>query len=246
MRRWLVLVVSLALVLSSCGGDAGPDPAAAEAAPGGARPRDTVTVQGTGVARGAPDVARTTVGVEVTRETVEDATRDADAAARAVLDALRANGVDADDIRTTQLAIRPEHRFTDHRPPELRGYTVTNLVEVTVHDVDRAGEVLSAVARAGGDATRVEQISFEVDDDEALLAEARARAFADARRRAAQYAELSDGSLGGIVSITEGPAHAPPMPFAAGAVDAEEASAIPISRGTQEVTVHVQVVWSLE
>lgn len=248
MRRWFIVPLVLVLAAAACGGDGTEEePAAAQAVEGGVAQVEGVTVEGEGTARGAPDVARTTVGVNVTRPTVEEAVAEANAAAEAVLAALRAEGVAPDDIQTTQVSIRPEQRFFEDRPPEVSGYTVTNMVEVTIRDIDGVGQVIAAVAAAGGDATRVEQLVFEVDDDEALRAEARAEAFANARRKAEQYAELADATPGGIVSISEQQTQGGPMPFAVAEDEAAgQSSPVPISRGQQEVSVRVQVVWSLD
>lgn len=250
MRRQVIVgfVFVFVLAAAACGGTASDGEAAgAEPVGGGGAQVEGVTVDGEGTARGAPDVARTTVGVNVTRDTVEEAVAEANAAAEAVLAALRAEGVAPDDIQTSQVSIRPEHRFFEERPPEVSGYSVTNMVEVTIRDIDRVGEVLAAVAAAGGDATRVEQLAFEVDDDEGLRAVARTDAFANARRKAEQYAELADATLGGIVSISEQQTQGGPIPFGiADEAAAGDSSSVPISRGQQEVKVRVQVVWSLE
>lgn len=249
MRRQVVVgsVLVVVLAAAACGGTAGEgEPAGAQPVGGGGGQVEGVTVEGEGTARGAPDLARATVGVNVTRDTVEEAVAEANAAAEAVLAALGAEGVAPDDIQTSQVSIRPEQRYFEDRPPEVQGYTVTNMVEVTIRDIDRVGQVVAAVADAGGDATRVEQLVFEVDDDEGLRAEARTDAFADARRKAEQYADLADATLGGIVSIAEQQTQGGPMPFAVAEDEAAGASSsVPIARGQQEVTVRVQVVWSL-
>jgi hypothetical protein len=243
-RHRLVVPLVLLLLVPACGG--GGDEARAREVGGGGAPVEGVTVEGVGRARGAPDLARTTVGVNVTRPTVDEAVTESNAAAAAVLEALRGHGVDPGDIQTTQVSIHAEQQWFEDRPPTVRGYTATNLVQALLRDVEGIGEVLSAVVAAGGDATRIDQLVFEVDDDEALRADARAEAFADARRKAEQYAELAGTSLGTMTSITERAADHGPMPYALDAAVAGEGSRVPISPGLQDVEVRVQVVWSLE
>jgi len=56
---------------------------------------------------------------------------------------------------------------------------------------------------ADGDATTVSGISFNLTDTSALLAQARARAVADATAKAAQYAKALGEPLGPVVSVTD-------------------------------------------
>uniref|UniRef100_UPI0038B2D1ED SIMPL domain-containing protein n=2 Tax=Bacillati TaxID=1783272 RepID=UPI0038B2D1ED len=56
---------------------------------------------------------------------------------------------------------------------------------------------------AGGNAARLGNVAFAIDDDSQLLADARTRAFEDAKNRAEQYADLSGTSLENVVTITE-------------------------------------------
>jgi len=60
-------------------------------------------------------------------------------------------------------------------------YRATNTVEVTIRDLNRAGDVLGAAAAAG--ANQMHGISFEIEDPAPLEAQARAKAMADARAR---------------------------------------------------------------
>jgi uncharacterized protein YggE len=128
-------------------------------------------------------------------------------------------------------------------PPKLpQGfYTATNNVEVTMRNLDQAGQVLSAATSAG--ANQLFGIQFEIEDPSALLADARKHAVADARARAQRLAELAGVKLGPAVSITELDNGAPgPMP--AFATMRSDASA-PVERGELTVFTSVQIVYAL-
>lgn len=221
----------------------------AQAATGAVTPSEGVTVTGTGRVTGRPDTLAATVGVEVTEDTIAAALEGANAAAEDLFAALNEAGVEQADIQTVDVSVQP--RYTEPTEeggqPEVTGYTARNLVRVTLRNIDAAGQILQEAVTAVGDAARLQGLSFELQDNDALLQEARAAAFADARAKAEQYAELAEISLGGLVSISEGVATPPrPQQFAADAAATEAGGEIPVAPGEQEVRVSVTAVWALQ
>lgn len=261
-----LLALALALAASACTSDAGDDGAGAgdttgsaiadgevaAAAQGSSTADDRtttgsgITVVGEGRVSGAPDTVRTTVGVEVVADQVDAALTRSNERAGAVIDAVREAGVAEEDVQTQQLSVRPQ--FGDPTEgggrPEIVGYVATNLVEVRIRDTGRVGEVLSAAVEAGGDAARVQGLSFAVEEDDELLASARDAAFADARAKAEQYASLADGELGELVSISEQVSAPPVVTRFEGSTEAA-AGPVPIEPGTEEVSVRITAVWAL-
>jgi uncharacterized protein YggE len=127
-------------------------------------------------------------------------------------------------------------------PPVPAGfYTASNNVEVTIRDLNRAGQVLSAATTAG--ANQMYGIRFELDDPKPLLADARQKAVADARARAEKLAQLAGVKLGPAVSITEleGGSGGGPVPMFAMRAEA----AAPVERGELTVNSSVQIVYEL-
>ena len=254
-RRMFVaaMFVVLGMVASGCtdtpraGGAAGMDAAMTRSA-GVVTPLEGVTVSGIGRVTGTPDVLRAAVGVEVVRPSVQAALEEANAAAEDVVAALEAGGVAQDDIQTLEFSVNPEYRHEESQAPEVTGYRVRNLVQAKVRDLDRVGEILAGAIAAGGDNARVQEVSFALEDNAALLHAARADAFADARGKAEHYADLADRDLGELVSVSEVTADLPPpVPFAAGDAAQEAAGdRVPISPGQQEVGVTVTAVWALQ
>lgn len=260
----MVLLAALALVVTGCStGDGGTadmessgsaqagvavDTRAAAAPLRDDAPAPGITVEGSGRITGQPDTLTATVGVEVERPTVQEALDAGNTGAQQVIDAVTGAGVADEDIQTARFEVHPRY---DHRPgqdePEIRGYLVTNMLEVRIRDVDAAGEVLAAATEAGGGDARVQGIRFSLEDNEALVAQARERAFADARGRAEDYAQLAGRELGALVSVDETFTPSPPSEQFAGemALDDAEAAGVPVRPGEQEVEVRVTTVWSL-
>jgi uncharacterized protein YggE len=85
--------------------------------------------------------------------------------------------------------------------PNQEGYRVSNMLRVTVRDVERAGDVLDAVVEAG--ANQVWGVTFTVSDESAWQGQARQEAMADARVRAGELAELAGLELGEVLSVSE-------------------------------------------
>jgi len=205
-----------------------------------------ITVTGQGEVSVSPDVARFTIGVEVERATVAEARDAAAQAAGAIVEALKEHGIAEEDIQTQQLTIYPVYEYSRDERPRIVGYTVSNLVSVTVRDLDRVSEALDAAIEAGGDATRLHGISFEVENREEAIERAREAAMEDARRKAEQLAALAGARLGPPTFISES-ASTPPtvIPFD---VAERGAAAVetPIEPGTTSVTAVVTVRWALE
>jgi uncharacterized protein YggE len=223
-------------------------PDAVRAAPDQPVPNDPaatssgVEVGGVGTATGTPDVLRFTVGVEVSADGVDAALTGADDAARKVLQALRDADVPEKDVQTQNVSVYPRYGDSGER---ITGYTARHDLSVTLRDVGSAGAVLASVADAGGDAARIDGISYALEDDAAVQAEARAAAFADAERRAKQYAQLVGRELGDVLWVRENVSTpAPPMPYAAEAA-ADSGGSLALQPGSTAVTVTAEVRWAL-
>ena len=211
------------------------------AAPGDPAPEGGVQVQGVGTATGTPDVLHVTVGVETGASSVGEALESADAAAQRVLDALHDAGVSDTDVQTANVHLHPRY---DGGGQAITGYLAGQDLAVTLRDLGTAGATIGAAVEAGGDAARLQGIAYELDDDTALRARARADAFAAARVTAEQYAELTGRQLGAVVLVREQVSASGPVPMVAGdAVAASEA--VPIAPGSTDVTVTAEVRWSL-
>jgi uncharacterized protein len=233
-RRVVVALAAMgtaAAVLTGC--DSAP------AGPVGANPRQ-VTVVGAGEVQGVPDTLTADVSVEAAATDVTTAMNQANDRQTSVLNALNASGIDVKDISTTQVSLQPQ--YSDNSV--ITGYRASNSIEIKIRKLDTASQVLANVISAGGDATRINSVSYSIEDDSKLVTDARARAFNDAKQRAQQYAELSGLSLGKVISISEVPGGSPPsppMPMPRGAM----ASSVPLQPGQQTVSFSVTAVWEL-
>ena len=130
------------------------------------------------------------------------------------------------------------------RPQGPNGYDVFQSLSVKLRNLDDAGATISDAAAAGGNATRINGVSFEFSNSDALVEDARESAFAAAKEKAEQYARLAGGSLGDVVSINEGSSGGG-HPYPMAAQDAAGGKAVPFYPGSQQVDVTTTVVWEL-
>lgn len=172
---------------------------------------NTITVSGEGEVFAVPDLATFTVSVEEKADEVSDAQKVATEKSNAILAALRAAGIEDKDIKTTSYNVYPNYQWIQapcssrgYCPPgeqKLDGYTVSQSIEVKVRQTDKAGEVLASVGSLG--ASNVSGLSFTIDDEDQLQADAREKAIDDAREKAEELASQLGVSIVRIVGFNE-------------------------------------------
>ena len=207
-----------------------------------------ITVAGTANAAGTPDTLRLDLSVTAKAPSVAEALAKANVSADAVQKSLIGNSVAKKDLQTSGLNIAPEYAYVKGKDPRVKGYQVTQSVSAKLRDLVRAGDAIGKAVGAGGNAVQVNGISLDLEDTGLLVTSARDKAFADARTKAEQYAKAAGRTLGEVVSITENVANPPSdMRFEgkAYAVAASGQGAVPIQPGSQEVSVTVNVVFSI-
>ncbi len=218
-------------------------PAAALAAPA-CGPTATLTTQGTGEAHVQPDMATVSVGVTVQAPTAQAAMTDNAARQQAVIDALRAQGVEPRDIQTSGLNLSPLQDYSrEGQPPVITGYQAQNIVTITVRDLGGLGGVLDRLVAAG--ANEVQGISFGRDDSQATEDEALRKAVENARHTAGILAEAAGLELGGLVSLNNGGYVSPPAPMYRMAAQESAAAGTPIQAGELSFTANVGATFEL-
>jgi uncharacterized protein len=201
-----------------------------------------VTVVGSGEVQGRPDILTANVSMEFTAADATTAMNQASARQQAVIDALVGSGIDKSDISTTNVTLQPQFGGSDK--PTIIGYQASNSIAVKIRRLDAASQTLALIGTTGGDATRINSVSYSIEDDSQMVKDARTRAFDDAKDRAEQYAQLAGLTLGKVISISESAGTTPlppqptPMPRAA-------MEAVPLEPGQQSVAFSVTVIWEL-
>ncbi len=245
---WIGALLALALV--GCSAVKAAPPVESQTVPAGESTGQSryITVVGNGKVTLSPDVAKMNVGAEASAGTVSEAKAEVDRQLAAILGTLKELGIAEKDIQTSSYNIYFER---GPYPPVMREgadlepqgeYRVSSMLNVTVRQVERVGEVLDAVVEAG--ANQVYGVYFTVDDDSKWQNDARAKAVADARARAEELAKLSGVELGDVLSVSE-IIGGGPGPVAAMAVERAFGGGGGIAPGELELNAQIQVTFAI-
>lgn len=204
------------------------------------RPFPTVTVSGEGSVRAKPEVAEISAGVTSEAKTPREAAEANANTMNGVIAAIREAGIADSDIRTARYSVAPVYASKGRGDAQqVVGYRMSNYVRIRITDLDRTVELLDRIIAAG--ATNISNVEFSPSNPTALKDQARADAFADARRRAELYAKAAGGHLGRAISVQEHEGGAPqPMGLRAAAP-----SSSPVMPGEDVLSVMVSVTFEL-
>lgn len=235
-RRQLVLVATVAVVVLLAGlallvGLARSDGTSGDN-------RRTITVTGTGVVKAVPDVAEVSLGVSATAKTARAARAASAARMNRVLAALKARGLAAADIQTSQVSLSPNFGPTGAR---VVGYTARNTVTARIRDLDAAGAVIAAAAGVG--ANEISGPSLIVSNEKLVYEKALKAAAVDARAHARAIASANGETVGEMRSASEGSEN---VPLAIEASSKAYSSATPVEPGTVEVQANVTATFEVD
>lgn len=171
---------------------------------------NTISVSGEGEVFAVPDTGEFTVTIQEEAKDVATAQEKMAKKANAIIAYLKDAGVDEKDIKTTDYSVSPQYEWSQgvcsqgYCPPgkqKLIGFQASETLNVKVKDTKKAGELLSGVGDKG--ATQVSGLSFTIDDEDALKAEARDKAIAKAKSKAEVLAKSLGLSIVRIVGFNE-------------------------------------------
>ena len=209
--------------------------------------RITITVPGEGEVTAVPDIARLTFGVQTGRQpTAKAAMKLLGERMAEAFEAVKAAGVEEQDIASRQLSLSPLYDWQEGERID-RGFEASQTLGVKVRKLVKISDVLDAAVRAG--ANQAGDVSFTIDDPDALRAEARTEALADAKEKAKTLAAELGVTLGEFRGYWEEGGVPPVMPYAmeAMSLDAEAVGRIapPLPAGEQEIRVTVNVTYEV-
>jgi uncharacterized protein YggE len=146
-------------------------------------------------------------------------------------------------------AVMTDEEGQEEVAPEVgvQSYTLAQLVEVRITDIDMVGDVINTALDAG--ANRVGSISFEVEDRQAAIQQAREIAVEEARSKGEHLAELTGVTLGPPLRIEESSPSGPVVQFDEMAAMEDEMAAdagARIEPGQQIIWVSVYITYDIE
>ena len=215
---------------------------------------NTVSFSGEGKISAKPDVAVTNLSI-VTEAPTSKAAQDANSIkSKKVVDYLKSQNIADKDIKTMGYNIYPQYDYTPclrssvpcDSSTKIKNYQVAQSIEVKIRNLDDASKIIDGVVTAG--ANEVNQLSFTIDNPEALKEQARAMAIVDAKTKASNLKKQLGISLGRIINFTEGTTGYP-MPYAyekAMSSDIGMGGGPSLPSGENEITVNVSITYQIK
>ena len=213
-------------------------------------PVDTIKVIGAGSASGSPDMANINIGVRTSDPDVSTVFERNNATVDDVIEAMVAQGVAREDIRTVNIYLYQNENY-DPASSGMSGeggnirYELNNELRVTVRDTDNVSGVISAAVEAG--ANNIFNLSFGFSDQSELEDTALERAMDDARTQAGRIAELSGVELGEIIVVNENSNAFVPGPYESAdfGLGGGGGGNMPVEPGELSVNVQIEVTFRI-
>lgn len=208
---------------------------------------NTVSFSGDGKVVAKPDIAKIQLSIVTDALTSKVAQDENSKKSKALTDYLKKQNIDDKDVKTTGYNIYPQYKYPPlGSQPQITGYQVNQSMEIKIRDLDKVSNILDGVVNAG--ANLVNQLSFEIDNPEALKAEARAKAIADAKKKANELQSQVGISLGKIVNFSENTGGVPvPIYYEAKGLSMGGGGGGPsVPTGENEITVDVTITYQIK
>lgn len=183
-----------------------------------------ITVNGTGDVMATPDVAKLSFSVTEESSTMAAAQKTATEKINSILDQVKKVGTLDKDIKTVNYSANPKYQWITDKSScmngycpegrqEITSYTVTHNIDIKVRNTEKIGDITTILTSAK--VTDLQGPNFQVDDMDAVKAQARSKAIADARAKARAMADDLGVKLGRVVSFYDNADNGYPVPMEA-------------------------------
>src|SRR3989344_9704102 len=170
-----------------------------------------LAVVGEGKVEVVPDTATVDVGISVTAaETVEAAQRTINTVNNTIIAAMKALGIDKEQIKTSNYSIYPNYTYQEGQN-RTDGYNGNVSISIKVSDTQLVSRVIEEATKAG--ANQINGTNFTVESPEKYREEARNKAIANAKEQAQKLTQALGIRLGRVVNIVEYSPTFPPVYF---------------------------------
>jgi uncharacterized protein YggE len=206
----------------------------------------TISISGEGKVTAIPDIALVSLGLTTEKKNISDAQTENSKTMNSLIEKLRGLNIAKEDIKTVNYSIYPAYDWTDGRQI-LRGYTVSQDVQVKIRKTDQVDEVL----KIAGDLklNQIGGLTFNIDNPENYKQEARIKALENAKEKADALANVMGVKLGKVISFSESEGYYPqayPMYAKADGIGGGGAPAPAVEAGSQEISITATVSYELD
>lgn len=213
-------------------------------------PARIVNISAEGKVTTIPDIAKTSFSVVSEGNDVAKIVDENNKKINKAIEFAKSQGINEKDIKTTQYNLSPRYIYDEKtRRSYISGYEMTQTISLKIRDFTKIGSILSGLPDLGINQTG--GISFEIDELEKYLAEARDKAFDKAMEKAKNMADKNKVKLGKVVNFSEFSGGLPALYGLGGGgtefdIMAKSVAVPSIQPGSEEVTVQVNVTYEIK
>lgn len=213
----------------------------------------TITVSGAGTLEVKPDLASVSIGITTSHPTADEARQENARIASRIQTSLRALGIAAADIQTSRYTFYPVYNTeisnsTSSKTKKIVAYTATNIVNVTVKDLDKIGPVIDQSIAAG--ANTIHSIQFNLQNAQNAKENALNKAVIDARNKADIIAKTLGKKIVNVLAVKDDGAYIETQQYAhqtlMKSAGNHDFASIPIESGNMHVNASVSIVFEME
>lgn len=198
----------------------------------------TITSYGEGQVAAAPDMASIVFSVKNNASDAKTAQENNAKAANNVISAIKSQGVDSKDIKTSNYSVYPVY---DNNSRRITGYSADNSITVKIRNINKVGEIVDKALSFG--ANQVTSINFGISDTKNMEKQALILAIKNAKEQAEIIANSLNLSIVGVKHVNPSVRHqsfdASPMLMKSAA--RLENSSTPVESGEVSVKASVNV-----
>jgi uncharacterized protein YggE len=204
-----------------------------------------ISVSGTGSVNISPDIAYISLGV-ITEETdSQTALAKNNVLIDAITKAVKSFGVTGRDIQTDRFNIYPKYNYNNYNSDNsITGYSVNNVIKVTVRNLDNLGKILDAAIKAGANSST--NISFDYSKRSEKYLEALKLATENAKKEAEAIASAFGNPKLTIIEVNEGSSNSIYYGSVYENPSTSDGGSVPVESGELKVFATVSVKYSFE
>ncbi len=212
-------------------------------------PSKTIVVSADGKAIVSPDVAKVSFSVVSEGPSPETLQTDNAKKMTPAINFVKSEGIDTKDIRTTNYNLSPRYEYDEiRRQSFITGYTLTQTALVKIRDLGKVAKIVGGLSELG--VNQIGSVTFEIEEPDKYLIEARTEAFNKANQKAREMAALNGVRIKRVINFSEyssGPIYPYRTLEGKGGGDIISAAPLPpIEPGTEELTLQVSVTYEIE
>ena len=184
---------------------------------------NTITLTGHGEVSAVPDIATISFSIRKEAATVKEAQDQVATVEQKVLGFLKISGVEDKDVKAADVSFSPKYEYQYDKtivctkfncPPNpgksvIVGYEANESITVKIRNTENVGKIVQGIGEL--EVSELNGPNFTIDDEDALKAEARKEAIAEAKTKAKVLARDLGVHLGEVVSFGENGDYPVPM-----------------------------------